>query len=663
MLILEISLPVLLRKAFDYLPPDGVDCTTLQPGVRILVPFRNRKLVGILLAVRAKSYIPRHKLKMAISILAPQPVLPPDILRLCYWTAAYYHYPLGMVLQTAVPSQIMQDKLVNFKPDPNFFTNNQQEIAPWALNVEQQAIVSAVANCAAQFAVITIDGVTGSGKTEVYLHIIAQIIAQKQQSLVLVPEISLTPQTLNYFKQRFQVPVIPWHSKLTNKDRALAWWIAQLGLPSILIGTRSAIFTPLPALGVIIIDEEHDLSFKQQDSLRYNARDLAIWRARDRKIPVILGSATPSLETLHRSWQGLYQYFHLSQRAGEATSPSFNVIDIKSQVLEGGLSPVLVQKLRKHLAAGNQVLLFLNRRGFAPILMCHFCGWMAECNNCDARLTYHLQQERLYCHHCEAQQLLPKSCNNCGAQELHMLGLGTEKLEFSLAKHFPDAKIVRIDRDTIQGKGKITQILSGINQGQFQIIVGTQMIAKGHHFPNVTMVGIIDADYGLFGADFRASERLGQLIMQVAGRAGRANKPGEVWIQTHYPEHRLLRLLLENNYQQFAQELLTERKLAALPPFTALAILHAAGKKPLAIEQFLLKIKNLALSLNLPIRVFGPVTSLMSRRAGDYRWQLLFQAQQKSMLQQFLTKLVIAIDSLPYKSVRWSLDVDPMDMM
>lgn len=663
MLILEIALPVVLRKTFDYLPPDGVDCTALHPGVRVLVPFRNRQLIGILLAVRTASCIPRHKLKMAISILAPQPILPPDILRLCYWAAAYYHYPLGMVLQTALPSQIMQDKLAKFTPDPDFFTNNKQEIAPWTLNAPQQGIVEAVANVAAQFAVITIDGVTGSGKTEVYLHIIAQIIAQQQQALVLVPEISLTPQTINYFKQRFQVPVIPWHSKLTNKERALAWWVAQLGLPSILIGTRSAIFTPLPALGVIIIDEEHDLSFKQQDNFRYNARDLAIWRARDLTIPVILGSATPSLETLYRSWQGIYKYFHLSQRAGEANAPSFNVIDIKSQVLEGGLSTVLVQQLHKHLAAGNQVLLFLNRRGFAPILLCHCCGWIAECKNCDARLTYHLQQERLHCHHCAAQQLLPKSCNNCGAQDLHMLGMGTEKLEFSLAQHFPAAKIVRIDRDTIQGKGNITKILSGINQGQFQIIVGTQMIAKGHHFPNVTMVGIIDADYGLFGVDFRASERLGQLIMQVAGRAGRANKPGEVWIQTHYPEHRLLRLLLENSYQQFARELLQERKLAALPPFAALAILHAAGKKSRAIEEFLLTIKNVALSLNLPIRVFGPVTSLMARRAGEYRWQLLLQAQQKIILQQFLTKLVSAIESLPYKSVRWSIDVDPMDMM
>ena len=664
MSILSIALPVLLNKNFDYLPPTGSDCATLQPGIRVRVPFHGRQLIGILVAVLSTSTLPLHKLKTALAILDTEPVVPADILRLCCWAATYYQYPLGMALTLALPSQLRQGKNLPLAATKLDSKTNNAVTSPLLLNEAQQTIVNAVTKLGNNFAVITIDGVTGSGKTEVYLHVIQQLLHKQRQALVLVPEISLTPQTITYFKNRFDVPIITLHSRLTAKERLLAWHNAQLAVPCIIIGTRSAIFTPLPKLGIIIIDEEHDLSFKQQDSFRYNARDLAIWRARDANIPVILGSATPSLETLHRSWGGRYKYFTLPQRAGSAQPPSFNVIDVRRQNLADGLSTTLIQAITNHLQAGNQALLLLNRRGFAPVMLCHDCGWVAKCQHCDVRLTYHMQPYRLHCHHCDAQQNLPTKCALCGSKELRNWGIGTEKLEISLSKHFPAVNIVRIDRDSTRNRHQFTKVVQGIHNGQFQLIVGTQMIAKGHHFPNVTMAGIIDADYGLFAADFRASERLGQLIMQVAGRAGRGTKPGQVWLQTHHPEHQLLQLLLAGNYQLFAKTLLQERESVGLPPFAAMAIFHASNKNLAAVESFLLKVKALALKLRYQVRVLGPVAALLPKRASRYRWQLLLQAKHKAVLQQFLTQLTSVVASVPGNvSMRWSIDVDPMDML
>lgn len=662
--ILRIALPVPLRKHFDYMPAVDSDCSFLQPGLRIRVPFQRRHIVGIFLGLASQTVIHPNKLKRIEAVLDQKPLLSPEIMKLCHWAADYYHYPLGEVLQAALPGWLRQGKSLPLHQPVILSMQKSNATLPPVLNQRQQEIVTRISSALNHFSVMTLDGVTGSGKTEIYLQIIQQILTQNKQALVLVPEISLTPQILEQFRQRFSVPIIALHSRLTERARMLAWLAAQQQEAGIIIGTRSAIFTPLSQLGVIIVDEEHDPSFKQQDSFRYNARDLAIWRGRDMKVPVILGSATLSLETLHRSWEGHYRYFSLPERASGAKLPTFQIVDVRRQYLEEGLSNVLLNEMKLHLQAGNQVLLFLNRRGFSPILLCHSCGWIVECLHCDARLTYHLRPLRLHCHYCEAQRPVPKHCEQCGEKGLSPLGMGTEKLELTLQKHFPDVPTARLDRDSTRRKGKMEEMLNGIHAGAFRILIGTQMIAKGHHFPDVTLVGIIDADYGLFSADFRASERLGQLILQVAGRAGRATKPGQVWIQTHHPDHLLVQLLKEGNYQQFAQSLLQEREAASLPPFSALALFHAEAHCLTVVENFLQQVKVLAGHLNHAVSVRGPISALMSRRAGRYRMQLLLQAHDKKILQQFLRSLLQKVETLASKPrIHWTVDVDPVEMI
>jgi primosomal protein N' (replication factor Y) len=665
--ILRIALPVPLRKIFDYLPAGTTELATLEPGMRVQVPFQRRQLVGVLVGLETQTPIDPKKLKMIDAVLDTASLLPPELLKFCQWAADYYHYPLGEVLQAAFPGLLRKGKNLPLpvagKAVTGIYLPQAPLRQPLSLNEPQAAIVQALAASLDNFSVVTVDGVTGSGKTEVYLHIIQQVLAKNKQALALVPEISLTPQTIARFRERFAVPIVALHSGLSEKARLNAWLAARSGEARIVIGTRSAIFTPLAQLGLIIVDEEHDPSFKQQDSFRYNARDLAIWRARDTNIPIVLGSATPSLETLRRSWEGPYRYFALPERAGGARLPTFQVVDVRRQFLEEGLSAVLLQEVKTHLQAGNQVLLFLNRRGFSPVLICRACGWMAECRHCDARLTYHLRPERLHCHYCEAQMAVPQRCGSCGDQQLNALGLGTEKLEIALQKHFPEFPLARLDRDSTRRKGKMEEVLTGIQNGVYRILIGTQMVAKGHHVPNVTLVGIIDSDYGLFSSDFRASERLGQLILQVAGRAGRAAKPGAVWIQTHHPDHPLIQLLQQGNYQAFAKSLLTERRSAALPPFSSLALFHAEAHRSSEVEDFLKQVKALAASVDASVSIRGPVAAIMARRAGRHRMQLLLQAKQKKSLQLFLRKLLVKVDNLPSKlRIHWTVDVDPLEM-
>jgi primosomal protein N' (replication factor Y) len=535
--------------------------------------------------------------------------------------------------------------------------------APLALNAAQAVALTQILLNPNTFQVSLLDGVTGSGKTEVYLQAITQILANHKQVLVLVPEIGLTPQTIQRFRQRFSAAVVALHSGLSDKERLNAWVAAKAGTAKIIIGTRSAIFSPFANLGLIIVDEEHDLSFKQQDGFRYHARDLAVMRARAHNIPIVLGSATSSLETLCRAEQGRYQHLRLPQRAGSAELPRFCVLDIRNVALEEGLSPTLLQAMGDHLKAGDQVMLFLNRRGYAPILMCHACGWMAKCKRCDARMTFHHEPRRLHCHHCDAQRPIFKKCEDCGVNDLQIIGLGTERLELALEKYFPTYSIARIDRDSTQRKGSMEKLLDGIQRGDQQILIGTQMLAKGHHFPNVTLVGIIDTDGGFFSTDFRAIERMGQLILQVAGRAGRMSKPGTVVIQTHHPDHPLLHQLLRESYHFFAATLLKERAQAALPPYAFLALFRAEAHSIEHATHFLQQIKNIADQLGETLPIWGPVPAPMPRRAGRYRVQLLMQAQQRPLLQRCLKRLLPEIEKLPSKQqVRWSLDVDPLDM-
>lgn len=516
---------------------------------------------------------------------------------------------------------------------------------------------------AAAYRAYLLDGVTGSGKTEVYLQIISKVIAEGRQALVLVPEIGLTPQLVQRFRQRLPCPVAVLHSGLSDQDRLYAWLAGRDGTAPVIIGTRSAVFTPLKSPGVIIVDEEHDLSFKQQDGFRYSARDLAVLYAHRVNVPIILGSATPSLETLQNAHQGRFHYLRLERRAADAKAPRIHILDVRQRKIQNGFSETLLEAMQVHLQQQGQVMLFLNRRGYAPTLLCHDCGWIASCKRCDTHMVFHQYDNRLRCHHCNAERTASIQCPDCNSQELRHLGLGTERVEQTIQQYFPDCTIVRIDRDTTRRKGAMQAFLDDIQKGHAQILIGTQMLAKGHHFPNVTLVGILDADQGLYSADFRASERMAQLILQVAGRAGRAQRPGEVLIQTHHPDHPLLITLVQNGYHAFTQALLKERLETCLPPYSYLALLRAEAVDVQSPTEFLNQARDLAQhKLNPEVQMLGPVPAPMERRAGRFRAQLLLQAQQRIALQNLLPEWVRQLEDLKSgRKVRWTLDVDPME--
>ena len=532
------------------------------------------------------------------------------------------------------------------------------------LNAAQQQAVDAVLASHDSFAAWLLEGVTGSGKTEVYLQIIDTMIAARRQSLVLVPEIGLTPQLVDRFRQRFNVPLAVLHSGLGDRERLAAWQQARVGTALVVIGTRSAIFTPLARPGLLVVDEEHDASLKQQDGFRYSARDLAVWRARRLDIPVLLGSATPSLESLFNVEQQRYRHLVLPNRTGSAGLPTYEVLDIRSQPLEHGLSRDLLTRIARHLDRDGQVLLFLNRRGFAPTLICHACGWVAECRRCDARLTWHQRGQLLRCHHCGSQRPLDTSCPECASTELRPLGQGTERVEQALAEHFPEVERLRIDRDTTRRKGELARLLERARSGQARLLLGTQMLAKGHHFPKVTLVGIINADAGLFGTDFRASERMAQLVVQVAGRAGRHDRAGTVAIQTHHPDHPLLQLLIHQGYPAFARAALAERTAAQLPPANHIALVRAEATRQSLPISFLDHVRRQTEQLDCSgIEIWGPVPATMERRAGRFRAQLLLQSNDRGGLQSLLGTLVRQLEqSREARKVRWSVDVDPADM-
>ena len=539
---------------------------------------------------------------------------------------------------------------------------------PLALNAEQQLTVDAVSQALHRHQVFLLAGVTGSGKTEVYLHLIEKVLQQGRQVLVLIPEINLGPQTINRFRQRFNVRVALMHSEVSDRERLNAWLAARDGAAEIVIGTRSALFTPFRDLGLIVIDEEHDSSYKQQDGLRYHARDLAMVRARRLGIPVIMGSATPSLESLHNAQNGRYALLRLSRRAGAAQPPTLYRLDVRSQPLDSGISPPLQKAISDTLAAGQQVLVFLNRRGFAPVLMCQDCGWMGDCHACDARLTLHQRYNELRCHHCGHIEQRPHACPKCQSLQLHPVGAGTERAEERLQLLFPKIPVLRIDRDSTARKGSLDAMLNLIQRGEPCILLGTQMLAKGHHFPAVTLVAILNADGGLFSADFRAAERMAQQITQVAGRAGRAEQPGRVIIQSHVADHPLLIQLTEEGYFAFAEQALNERRSTQLPPFTHMALLRAEALNPQHAEDFLRDAASLVEQLQAhykedSVECLGPVAAPMERRDGRYRAQLLFISHQRPALHRLLHGLCFNLEQLTSaRQVRWSLDVDPIDL-
>lgn len=532
------------------------------------------------------------------------------------------------------------------------------------LSTEQALAVSAVTTQSDSFNAFLLEGITGSGKTEVYLSILEPLLRAGKQALVMVPEIGLTPQTIQRFKRRFNVPVVAMHSGMNDRERLDAWLACRDGGAAILIGTRSTIFTPFQHLGIIIIDEEHDASFKQQDGFRYHARDLAVMRAHRAGIPILLGSATPSLESLHNARGGKYHHLRLTRRPGNANLARQVILDIKNTRLQAGLSPQLEQLMAEHLAAGNQVMLFLNRRGYASALLCHQCGWSAACERCDAWYTWHHASHRLHCHHCDSIRPLPRTCPECGSHELIGSGVGTEQLEQLLASRFPHYPVVRIDSDSTSRKGELEEHLAGIKSGHYKILIGTQILAKGHHFPDVTLVGLIDVDGALFSADFRAAERLAQLYTQVAGRAGRASKPGLVVLQSHHPEHALLQDLTQNGYDHFADTALKERRLLGLPPYSHQALFKAEATGQNEVHAFLQRLADTLRLARLPqLQVIGPLSGMMERKAGRYRLQLLVQTPTRSALARLLEWGIAEQEAWPEsKRVRWVVDVGPIDL-
>jgi primosomal protein N' (replication factor Y) len=531
------------------------------------------------------------------------------------------------------------------------------------LTADQQAVLGAIATTQAtkHFETFLLHGVTGSGKTEIYLRLVAAELAAGRQALLLVPEIGLTPQLLRRLRERFGEELAVLHSGLTELERFDSWRRAYRGDARLVVGTRSAVFAPLPAAGLIIVDEEHDASYKQQTGFRYSARDLAVVRAQRLDVPIVLGSATPSLETFNNALLGRYRKLDLARRIGSAGQPRVRVVDLNHHASRQALSTPLIAAIEHHLAAGNQILLFLNRRGFAPALYCAQCRTTEQCARCDARMTVHANAGRVRCHHCGAERPLEWQCRGCGEQRI-AVGAGTQRVGDELAALFPAARVARIDRDSTTRKGALGALLRQVETGEVQILVGTQMLTKGHDFPRVTLVGILNADQGLFGTDPRSHERLAQTILQVAGRAGRADRPGEVIVQTHCPAHPLLACVLDGDYTKFAHLALAERREAHWPPFSHLAVWHAEAARRDAAFAFLERVKDAALPHGA-VTVLGPAPLPMERKDGRYRAQLLFRSSERSALHKLVERaLLIARGTREARRARWNVDIDPLEV-
>ncbi|MGB2179971.1 MAG: primosomal protein N' [Porticoccaceae bacterium] len=582
-------------------------------------------------------------------------------------TAAVPESDLSGLFSAAIRNQVeakglIESVLTQHKPQPSSGELLQQ--AGLILDSQQQIAMDAIELHG--FSCNLLEGVTGSGKTEIYLQAIEKTLRYNRQALVLIPEISLTPQTEKRFTDRFNTPIVTLHSGMTDRQRLEAWIKAKTGEAKIILGTRSAIFTSFDALGLIIMDEEHDPSYKQQDGFKYSARDLAVIRAQRENIPVILGSATPSLESLNNCIEGRYQHLTLTQRANNAAAPSWRVIDLKTEATTCGIAQSTLDAIKQRLDAQQQILVFLNRRGYAPALVCHHCGWSADCPKCDSKLTFHRARGRLICHHCDYQQRKNHHCPSCNSTELMTAGEGTEQSEEFLARQFPDHKVIRIDRDSTRRKGAMQEFFATADSGKPCILVGTQMLAKGHHFENVTLVVILDADSGLMSADFRSHERIGQLLVQVAGRSGRGKLKGEVIVQTHQPDHPVLDQLFTQGYRPLALQLLQQRQQGMLPPYRPLAVIRAESSYPNQAMEFL----NLARKLcdhqrttEPNIQYLGPLPALMEKRAGRFRFILQVTASQRGQLQRCLGAVANQLENEKLaQKIRWSIDVDPQEL-
>ena len=664
--LVRVAVPVPLADVFDYLAPAGAPLP--PPGSRVRVPFGRRERVGVVVDHVQTSALAPAKLKPIREALDAHALLGAELLQSLRWAADYYHHPIGEVLSHALPALLRAGRALG-EPDARG-GGAAAEGAPREadalpeLTSDQLAVVSAIrAERAAGFRAYLLHGVTGSGKTEVYLRLIADELAANRQTLLLVPEIGLTPQLVARLRARFGGELALLHSGLTERERFDAWRNAFRGEARLVVGTRSAVFAPLPAAGLVIIDEEHDASYKQQSGLRYSARDLAVVRARALGVPIVLASATPSLESFFNAEQGRYRKLEMPRRIGSAGVPRLKIIDLKQHASRQALSTPLVASIGEHLAAGNQVLLFLNRRGFAPALFCPECKDALQCARCDARLTVHARAGVLRCHHCGAERGLEWVCRACGGERI-AVGAGTQRVDGELGALFPGARIGRLDRDATSRKGALASVLAEVTSGHIDVLIGTQMLTKGHDFPRVTLVGVLNADQGLFGTDPRSHERLAQTILQVSGRAGRADRPGEVVIQTHYPQHPLLRCLLAHDYAAFASLALEERRESGWPPYSHLAAWRADAALREHAYALLNKVRAIASRAKTrDVAILGPAPQPMERKEGRYRAQLLFRSARRAPLHELVSRTLLELrGAAEARRARLSLDIDPLEL-
>lgn len=667
--IIHVAVPRPLRTTLSYILSEGEQAAV---GYRVSVPLGKQLSAGLI--TKLEKYHTgadeNFGLKAVHAVLDEIALPDTHWLELLEWATRYYHHPIGEALFSALPVMLRKpkslskrmQKLLTTTPEKNQYPKPHSRLV---LSEEQQHCLQSIQqwNQAKTPRPILLHGITGSGKTEIYLHLITPLLTKGRQALVVVPEIGLTPQLLARFARFFpDANIVCLHSGLSDGDRLKAWLQARSGQANIIIGTRSAVFTPAPHLGLIIVDEEHDASLKQQEGFRYHGRDLAIKRAQMLKIPVILGTATPSLESIYNVQTGRYHHIRLHQRPGTARPPSLQIQDTRPFTLEAGLTPPSLQTIRATLQRGEQVMIFLNRRGFAPALFCPSCGWQASCPHCSVNMTWHARRNRLVCHHCGAEHSTPTACPACHNPKLTTQGQGTERLELVLQATFTDFPVIRIDRDSISRKGELEDKLNTIRSNAPLILVGTQMLAKGHDFPNLTLVVILDIDQSLLSTDYRALEKLGQLLVQVAGRAGRAEKPGQVILQSSQPEHPLLHQLVGQGYTAFARQLLEERKRWHYPPFGYHALIRANASSMEKAIKLLDHINQLLAHSDHPIQRLGPVPAPLEKRANRYRAQLLLGSRQRASLHNAVQYILTQETKLPGRSsVRWSVDIDPID--
>ncbi len=720
--IVRVALDVPLPSLFDYSCDQEVAI-----GQRVIVPFGKRQMVGLVLECVDTSDMAPDRVKSVLQIPADNAPLSSELIKLLRFCSDYYRHPAGQTFLSALPTRLRSVQPVVRKPvfdyrltpagdalDIETFPKRKivqrrilaklmegscklaqlkslsttagkqlnllieagyveqceklpaagkhELVAAHTLTVEQQQAMDAVMGTEG-FACFLLHGITGSGKTEVYVHLMHEVLQQGKQVLLLVPEINLTPQLEQYFRSRFpDTEFASLHSGLSEGERLHNWQQAQAGTAQIVLGTRLAVFAELPKLALIIVDEEHDTSFKQQDGLRYSARDVAIFRANQRGVAIVLGSATPSLESYHNAQNGRYRMLQLTDRAqAEAKLPAVRCVNINQTVMHHGISENLLREIEQRLIRKEQSLLFINRRGYAPVLMCTSCGWLSDCKHCAGKMVLHLNDKRLRCHHCGYQIRMPHACPECGTADLHPVGSGTQRIETVLKERFPDARILRVDRDSTRNKRAWQNMREQIHANEVDILVGTQMLAKGHDFPALTLVGVLNPDSALYSSDFRAPEKLFAQLVQVSGRAGRANKPGEVIIQTAFPDHPLFRSLQAYDFDGWAASQIAERQMAGFPPFMFQVMLRAEGKQESEVYAYLNQARKAAAKLELNIEVLGVVPAALSRRANHFRAQLLIQSSSRKEIRQFLRAWQSELDALATPQLRCSLDIDPLD--